>query len=294
MTGIVVFLNGDRGLTVLKAVLEFGHQVAAIVTPGNVKTALLHDILRDHKSPHYALPDVNSLESRKLLADLQPSAFLIAGFSTIFRPPLLDVPRLGTLNLHAGRLPQYRGGSPLNWQLINGEAQAGISVIKVDAGIDTGPVMAETTLPIGPRTTIADLHQQANTLFPGLVLDALDRLENGKPGRVQAEGAARYWHQRNDADGKLYFQKMSSSEIDRMIRALTKPYPGAWCLYQNRRVRVLSARIPDMVLMGAPGRICWIQGAGPYVVCADRGILLTEYEIEEGHGEKLRHGQYLL
>jgi methionyl-tRNA formyltransferase len=294
MTGIVVFLNGDRGLAVLKAVLDSGRFVSAVVTPKNKSSALLQNILAEREIAHFPIADVNSVESIEVFRAKKPSVFLIAGFSTIFRPPLLDVPRLGTLNLHAGRLPQYRGGSPLNWQLINGESEAGISVIQVDPGIDTGPVMSEATIRINANDTIADLHDRANALFPELVLKALERIENGAPGRAQGEENARYWHQRNDADGKLFFRDMTADQMDRMIRALTAPYPGAWCLYQNRRVRVLSAKIPGITLKGSPGRICCIQGEGPYVVCADKGILLTEYVIEEGHGEKLRHGQYLL
>lgn len=294
MSGIIVFLNGDRGLAVLKAIIEAGHTVKAVVTPPTVQKAPALNWISTQKIPHLALPNVNSEDAIKQFREQEPSLFLIAGFSSIFKQPLLEVPSIGTLNLHAGRLPQYRGGSPLNWQLINGETTAGISVIQVDAGIDTGPVMAEATIEIGPYTTIADLHEKANTLFPNLVLAALERAYSGRTGRSQDDKQAQYWHQRNDADGRVFFHQMSALQVDRHIRALTHPYPGAWSTYHDHRVRILAASIPENVLRGAPGRICHIQGEGPYVLCTDRAILLTDYKIEHHEDQTLRHGDYLL
>ncbi|MCF7993671.1 MAG: hypothetical protein K9L88_02390 [Chromatiaceae bacterium] len=295
MAGIIVFLNGARGLAVLKAIIEASHPVRAVVTPPTMQNAQVLNTLSEQNITHLALPDINSTEAIKQIRDHEPSLFLIAGFSTIFKQPLLEIPSIGTLNLHAGKLPQYRGGSPLNWQLINGELKAGISVIKVDTGIDTGPVMAEATIEIGPRTTIADLHEQANARFPSLVRIALERTYSGNAGRAQDNNQAQYWHQRNDSDGRLAFHQMSAFQVDRSIRALTHPYPGAWCTYHEQRVRLLAASIPDLVLRGAPGRICYIQGQGPYVLCADRAILLTEYKNEHNEDQRfrLRHGEYL-
>lgn len=293
MKDIVVFLNGTRGLAVVKAITNAGHRIPVVVTPDSLQNTQIADTLLTLQLRHLPLSDVNSLDALRQLSELSPSLFLIAGFSTIFKQPLLELPTLGTLNLHAGKLPQYRGGSPLNWQLINGEAEAGISVIKVDAGIDTGPVMAEAMIKIGPNTTIADLHEQANAIFPQLVLRALDGIESQYPGRLQSEDHAQYWHQRNDADGRLCFADLTAHEVDRAIRALTHPYPGAWSIYRDSRVRIFSSQVPELVLKGAPGRICYIQRQGPYILCADKAILLTDYKIEPNGEQKLRHGEYL-
>jgi methionyl-tRNA formyltransferase len=177
--------------------------------------------------------------------------------------------------------------------LINGESRAGISVIQADVGIDTGRILAEGYVPIGFETTIFDLHQKANTLFPTLVLDALALIERGESGRPQVEDLAKYWHQRSDADGKISFREMAATQVDLMVRALTRPYSGAWCFYENKVLRIFAAESPSFVLKGVPGRLCYIQGAGPYVVCSDKGILLTDYEIEDSKAEKIRHGNYL-
>jgi len=294
LKNIVIFLNGDRGKAVLKVLIQAGYDVIAVVTPLNVDPRALQPTIKDSACAHLTISNVNDPDSIDQLASLQPSIFIIAGFSSIFSPALLAVPRFGTLNLHAGKLPEYRGGSPLNWQLINGEPRAGISVIQADVGIDTGRVLAEKFIPIDSETTISDLHQKANALFPKVVLDALACIERGESGRPQLEHLARYWHQRSDADGKISFREMTASQADLMVRALTRPYLGAWCFYQNKVLRIFAVKIPSFVLRGVPGRVCFIQGTGPYVVCGDRAILLTDYEIENKKVENIRHGEYLL
>jgi len=232
---------------------------------------------------------VDSLEQLK---NYDPDLFIIAGYSTILKQIVFDIPLIGTINLHAGRLPEYRGGSPLNWQLIEGETEAGISVIIMDEGIDTGCVIADDNFPVNENDTIADLHQKANELFPSLVMKAISILEvHDTNYSIQDESKAQYWHQRNDADGELDFEGLTVLEVSRMIRALTKPYPGAWAKYEGKVVRLFSAEIPKFLIKGVPGRICYLQGQGPYVICKDSAILVNKYEIENEISEKLRHGK---
>ena len=293
MERIVFFFNGERGLAVLKAVLDAGHDVVAVVTPPAMDAGFIDRLTEEWPGGRIELSNVNEPHSISRLTSLDPSLFIVAGFSTIFHAPLLDVPLFGTLNLHAGKLPEYRGGSPLNWQLINGEKEAGISVIQADSGIDTGPVMASAFIPIESGTTITDLHRQANDLFPKLVLDAIKAVEAGETGSRQVDVSAAYWHQRSDLDGRIIFRHMTAKQVDLATRATTKPYDGAWSVYQKKVLRIFSVEIPRFRLKGVPGRVCFIQGQGPYVICADQGVLLTTYSIENSETLKLRHGTYL-
>jgi len=291
---IVCFINGDRGVAVLSSLILAGYKVVAVVTTSQKRVELNPQATNNCVFEQLEVSNVNDPDVISELSLLSPSIFIVAGFSHIFGSALLGVPRFGTLNLHAGRLPQYRGGSPLNWQLINGESQAGISVIQADDGIDTGRILAEDWIPIDPETTILELHKKANILFPKLVLEALACIERGESGCPQLEDLASYWHQRSDADGKISFREMTASQVDLMVRALTRPYPGAWCFYHNKLLRIFSVKIPNFVLRGVPGRLCFIQGRGPYVICSDRAVLLTEYKIESATSESLSHGDYLL
>ncbi len=292
MRGIYVFLNGDRGAPVLERLHSAGHAVESAIVPEGKTPNGVDEICR---AAGISVRPVRAVNDAAFLQEMQaarPELFVIAGFSAIFKRPLYTLPRLGTINLHAGRLPHYRGGSPLNWQMINGETVAGVSVTRVDDGIDTGPLLSEATFPIGPRDTIADLHRWANDLFPDLVLDAITQLErDASAGRVQDEAGARYWHQRSDNDGQLHPAHMNAVEVDRVVRALTRPYPGAFAYRGDTRVRIFAASVPDLTLCGVPGRVCWIQGRGPYLVCADRAIEIEDYVIEGV--DMLRYGDHL-
>jgi len=292
---VVIFFNGSRGLHVLNRLLTSTDvQVTAIVTPPTFNESSLANVLNVSLLEHLKIQDVNAEDLLLRLRMLHPDVFIIAGYSTIFKAPLLAVPTHGVLNLHAGRLPEYRGGSPLNWQLINGETKAGLSVIQVDEGIDTGPILAESTIAIDSCDTIHDLHAKANQRFPALVLEAVLKLKSKESfGRIQTDANAQYWHQRNDADGYLDFQRLKAIEVDRVIRAITNPYPGAYAYCGGQKVRLLAAQVPCMCIKGVPGRVCFIQGKGPYIICADQAILITDYQFETESNSRLKHGQYL-
>ncbi len=295
MDRIVVFMNGTRGLSVVRALGQAGHSLSAIVVPSSLPDTMeIDSACRQTGAELWREPDVNAQAFIARLKTVEPRVAVVAGFSTILRKAAISVPEHGTLNLHAGRLPQYRGGSPLNWQIINGERQAGISVIKLDEGIDTGDVLAATEIDIGPEDTIAALHERANHEFPRLVVSVLNGIENKTvEARRQDETQAAYWHQRNDDDGRLLWNEKTAVEAHRFVRALTRPYPGAFCYRSGERIRVLGVRLPDFVLRGMPGRVCRIMGQGTFVVCKDRALLVTDARTEAGTQVALRHGERL-
>ncbi len=294
MDDIHLFLNGSRGVGVAQELACAGHQLAAIYVPAKSKSApSLIQTLEPLGVPVTTITNPNDSGFLERYRAAKPHLAIIAGYSDIFHEPVIRVPALGTINLHGGPLPAYRGGSPLNWQLINGEAEIGISVIRVDAGIDTGDVLAEMRIPATPRETIATLQEKTNAAFPRLTLDVVDDLERGKnKGRVQDPAQAKYWHQRNRSDGRLHWSQLTASEADRMIRALTRPYPGAFCYLGNQQVSIFAAHIPDEDIRGVAGRVCHIQGRGPYVVCRDRALILNDYEIDNQIA-RLPHGAQL-
>jgi methionyl-tRNA formyltransferase len=294
MRGIHIFLNGKRGVPVVERLCAAGHGVESVVQPESTVVAGLEEICA---AGGIILRRVGSVHADDFLAVMtacRPELFVVAGFSTIFKRSLFGLPTLGTINLHGGRLPQYRGGSPLNWQMINGDPSVGISIIRLDEGIDTGPVLAEAIIPVGPSDTIADVHGRANRIFPDLVLQSVEALaRDPAAGRRQDESKACYWHQRADCDGHIRLTDMTAIEVDRMVRALTRPYPGAYAYLGQSKVRLYKASIADLVLRGLPGRICWIQKRGPYLICADRAVHLEDYLIEGIADGRLRHGDVL-
>ncbi len=283
----------------LQHIVEAGHGVMGLVTPPErANNAEIVETCMEFGIELFAVKNVNDQYFlNRWSCETRPRIGIIAGYSTIFRQPLIELPELGTINLHAGRLPQYRGGSPLNWQIIQGEKNASVSVIRVDRGIDTGNVLAEANIDIAPDHNIGDVHDEANRLFPLLVNEVLYELDMGTlQEREQSEEHACYWHQRNDDDGRIFWHRFSAQQVHDLVRAVTHPYPGASCYLGGKKIRVFRTRIPQETIRGVPGRVCWWQGRGPYVICADRAILLEEYAIGKGNDNRegcLRHGSHL-
>jgi len=284
---ICVFLNGDRGLDVLAALSESVHGITCVVVPVSAsRDGVAQEIQEKYGLSVMRVENINESSFLQQLTNLRPCLLICAGYSTIFKSELLQLAQLGTINLHAGRLPQYRGGSPLNWQIINGEPSAGLSVIRMDEGIDTGEILGEITLEIRPSETIATLHHRTNPAFGQLVLQVLDHMDAGTLApRQQGEKGARYWHQRNDGDGCIDWFRMTAAQVHDFVRALSAPYPGAWTRSGDRYVRITATEIPALRISGTPGRVCYIQGEGPYVVCADYAVLVREHHFGDKHSD---------
>lgn len=296
MDGIVLYLNGQRGISVLKSIVKAGHGVTRVVVP--IKNVGKSEFPEACKQCGVSLKGVENVNSEQYLKSFpvgeKPRLGIICGFPTIFKAEIINQPQFGTINLHAGKLPQYRGGSPLNWQLVQGEKEISISVIQVDEGIDTGIILTERCFPVAFEDDIDDVHKKANKLFPILVEDVLKRFDQDIfDGRSQIEVNASYWHQRNNYDGLLDWNRLPAEHVHNLVRAITRPYPGAFTYWGSKRVRIYKTSVPKENVRGVSGRVCWIQGKGPFVVCADRAILLIDYVIEGNESARLPLGAHL-
>lgn len=294
MDGIIVFAAGARGVAVIERLMSDGHSVAGIVMPGGRSPSPLIADLAKRTGCHLSAPEnVNAPIFLDLLAHRGVELSVVAGFPTIFSQALIDLPVHGTINLHAGRLPAYRGGSPLQWQIINGEARAGISVIRMDAGIDTGPILGEESFDIPAGSDISDLQTLADQKFADLTSRCVTALAEGTAQERVQSGEAAYWHQRNEADGRIDFARMTARQVTDLVRAITRPYPGAFAFMGRQPVRFWRVSVAEIAMRGIPGRIVRLQGKGPYLMCKEGAILAEEFEVEDGEG-RLRTGQRLM
>lgn len=291
--GIFVFATGARGASVIERLIADGHEVAGIIVPPGAPPRDLAELAYRHGCHMSAPEDVNSSIFMDLLARRGVELSIVAGFPTVFSQALIDLPRRGTINLHAGRLPAYRGGSPLQWQVINGETHAGMSVVRMDSGIDTGPVLAEAAIEIGGDATIADLQAATNERFAELVSQCVSGLAEGSLSERPQAGDAVYWHQRNQADGRVAFARLTAQQVHNLVRAITRPYPGAFAFLGKDLVRLWRVEIAPLALAGVAGRVVWLQGQGPYIVCRDGAVLARDFEIEGVEDGRLRTGQRL-
>ena len=270
---ILLFLNGNRGLELYKELVKQGINIVGIVSTNKT-------LISDMVVPVVTLKDKNWTKITKFITSKKPDLGIVAGFSHILPNDILKIPKYGFWNLHAGSVPKYRGGSPLNWQLINGEVRAGLSILKMTPGIDDGPILSSTNFKIEDTDTILDLHIRANKLFPLLLLPLLSNLpESLRKSKVQSRIGARYWHQRNERDGQIDWINSNSQQVYNFVRAISKPYPGAFGVITGRReIRIWQVKIDENHVDGVPGRVVKLQD-GFHVPCGGGGsVLLLEFE----------------
>ncbi len=190
-------------------------------------------------------------EALRRITELSADALVVVAYGQIVPPSLLDAPRFGAINLHASLLPRHRGPAPIAWAILAGDRETGVTVMQMDAGVDTGPILAQERVPIGPDDTVKQLEGTLSEIGARLMVRTLERLGRGEvqPVAQPSEGAT---HARRLAseDGKLSLD-MLAIEIDRRVRALT-PAPGCWISLHGREVKVLSGHVDGNEAEGIP------------------------------------------
>lgn len=203
-------------------------------------------------------------------ADLQADVAVVVAYGLILPQPVLDAPRLGCLNIHASLLPRWRGAAPIHRAIMAGDAETGVAIMQMEAGLDTGPVLAETRTPIGAEDTTADLHDRLATMGAALITDVLDRLP--LPATPQAEAGVTYAQKIDKAEARIDWNR-PAAELDRQIRALS-PFPGAWCQVGTERVKLLRSRLAPG--SGGPGEVL----SGFTIACGSGAIEVIEAQRE--------------
>jgi methionyl-tRNA formyltransferase len=189
-------------------------------------------------------------------AALGLDAAVVAAYGLILPPAMLAAPRRGCLNVHASLLPRWRGAAPIQAAVLAGDAETGITIMQMDAGLDTGPMLLRGRVPIGPRTTAADLHDTLAALGADLALQALHDPPDPVPQPM--EGAT-YAPKLTRDSGRLDWTQ-AAVQLDRQVRAYT-PWPGAWAMLETEALKVLRAEPAD--------------GAGPPGTVLDDGLLIA-------------------
>jgi methionyl-tRNA formyltransferase len=217
---------------------------------------------------------------RKFGADLG----LSIAFNQILRPPVLATTRLGFVNFHAGKLPHFRGRNIINWAIINGESEIGMTAHLIDEGIDTGDILLQRTLPIGWTDTYGDLLGRVVARFPEFVIQAVRMIgSNEITTQPQSHIAGTYFCGREDGDEWLDWSD-SSLNLYNKIRAITRPACGARTLLGQKRVIVWKAAYDPAwpKYLATPGQIVGRRSDGVAIKTGDSTLALQEIQIESG------------
>ena len=214
-----------------------------------------------------------SLRSETALQDyaaLQPDAAVVVAYGLILPQPVLDVPRLGCLNIHASLLPRWRGAAPIHRAIMAGDTETGVCIMQMEAGLDTGPVLAREATPIGAEETTADLHDRLSAMGARLIVQTLDRLP--LPAQPQPAEGMTYAAKIDKAEARLDFS-WPAVEVDRLIRGLS-PFPGAWVEIKGERVKLLRSRLAAGA--GQPGQVL----GGFTIACGTGAVEILQAQRE--------------
>lgn len=214
-----------------------------------------------------------------LLAESLDVAVVVA-YGKILPPEVLAAPRLGCLNVHASLLPRYRGAAPIQWAIVRGETETGVCLMQMDAGMDTGPVLARRSLSIGPDETAGELFERLAPLGAQLLGDSLLPFARGELTQVpQCADDATSAPMIRKVDGALDFSQSAQSVHDR-VRGLS-PWPGAFTAHGGRRIKVHRTRVErDRGACGPPGSVISAGQDGVVVACGQGQVRLEELQAE--------------
>ncbi|MCI0652580.1 MAG: methionyl-tRNA formyltransferase, partial [Planctomycetes bacterium] len=266
----------------LDALLEANHFVAGVAGHFEEAAPASANPLRAAAARHglacFAPRDANAPEFAAEVERRTPDLIVLAGYARILRRPLWSIPPRGTINLHGGLLPHYRGASPINWQIINGEPVGGCAILYVDDGIDTGAVLCRRTYQIGGDMTAGDAQAVTLKLFPEMLVEVLARLERGDaPAEPQDLAAGCHYSKRYPWDGAIDWERHTDRQVHDLVRGLHGPgLPGAFTYLGGRKIGIHRTRLLEDEIRGASGRIALRRDGGVVVICANRGLLVTE------------------
>ncbi len=203
----------------------------------------------------------------------QPDVMVVVAYGLILPPQVLAIPRLGCLNIHASLLPRWRGAAPIQRAILAGDAETGVTIMQMDAGLDTGPLLLRAALPIGADTITSDLHDQLAQLGADLIVQALAGLEAGRLlAQPQPDEGVRYAEKLSKAEAAIHWSS-PVAHIDRQIRAFN-PWPAAQAVFAGEPVKLLRSRVvarsPEPGL--APGTLLGLRDGLLEIACID-GVL---------------------
>lgn len=285
---LLFFGDGAWAANSLRRIAARPWSIGAVVLRRRPSSEALSETARDLGLPVLQPVHVNSPEFLEIVRSFAPDLNVSVSYDQIARRPLLEAAPLGFLNFHAGKLPHYRGKNVVNWALINGETEIGITGHYMDEGIDTGDIVLQRALPIGWTDTYGDVLDRVVAAFPDLVETALALIADGKAvRRPQAHLPGTYFAARREGDEWLDWSD-TSFNLHNKVRAITRPGPGARTALDGKTILVWRAFYdPEWAkYLATPGSVVSrILGKGVVVKTGDSVLLLEEVALVGGESE---------
>jgi methionyl-tRNA formyltransferase len=249
----IIFLGTpDFAIPSLAALLEAGHEVVAVVTqpdrPSGRRRKMTESpvkaFARERGLPVHSAEDVNDPAFVETLAELEPDLIVVAAFGQKLGPDILNLPRYGCINVHASLLPRHRGAAPVAHAILAGDSETGVTIMEMAESIDTGAILAQQAVPIGPSETAGELEERLAKLGARLLLGTIGKLAGGWSELIpQDEAQATRAPSLRKKDGLIDWSRPADS-LDRFVRAMT-PWPGAFTFWHRPQKQPLRLVVKD-------------------------------------------------
>ena len=204
---------------------------------------------------------------------------MVAAFGQILPKEILELPKYGCVNIHASLLPNYRGAAPIQWAVIDGEKESGITTMMMDVGLDTGDMLDRTVIPLAEDETGGSLFEKLSRAGGPLILKTLEALENGTAVRTkQPEEGATYAGMLDKSLGNIDWTQ-SAAKIERLIRGLN-PWPSAYTGYKGKTMKLWAADVLEGTFEGVPGEIIKVEKERFLVRTGDGALAVKELQLE--------------
>lgn len=284
----IVFMGTpDFALTALKALYEDGHEISLVVTQPDKPKGRGHKLTppeikvfaEERNIPVYQPVSAKTDEAFERLKAENADLFVVAAYGQILPQRILDLPKHGSINIHASILPKYRGAAPIQWCIINGETETGVTTMMMDAGLDTGDMLVKEYVEILNTDTAEILHDKLALKGVCAIRETIKKIENGNLVREkQDDSLSSYAPMINKNTGVIDFSK-SAGEIYNLVRGLNS-YPYASTTYNGQRFKVISALVNSDCKDGKIGEILDVTTSGILVKCGIGVITITDVQFE--------------
>jgi methionyl-tRNA formyltransferase len=280
----------------LAAILAAGHEVPVVLTqpdrPAGRGMALqaspVKQLSLKHGLPLHQPPSFKSEEARQPIIEARPDVMVVAAYGLILPQAVLDIPRLGCLNIHASLLPRWRGAAPIQRAILAGDAETGVTIMRMEAGLDTGPMLLKESLTIANTETAGTLHDKLAMLGARLVVEALHRMERGElAGEIQPAEGVTYAAKLEKAEAALDWRQQAVM-LDRAVRAFN-PFPGATAQVDGQAIKIWAAE--PVSARGEAGCILAAGSEGIVVACGEGALRLKE--LQKSGGKRLRAADFI-
>jgi len=238
----------------------------------------------------YQPKKINCEECVQIIKNANPDFIVVAAYGQILKSEILSIPKYGCINIHASLLPKYRGAAPINWAIINGEAETGITIMKMEEGLDCGDILLQKSIPITETDDSITIHDKLSRLGGELIVEGLIGIVDEKIVAIkQDHSKSTYAPMLDKKMGKINWNE-SGKNIRNLVRGL-KPWPFAYTFYNGLNIKIHEVSIIDKYKDGENGEIVKVSNEGVFVNCSDSTIVIEELQFPGK--KKLRVEEYI-